>query len=178
MTRSRQSSRHSRPECNCCIWAAKHAAQHPPCRDLVADAAENSCTQRCLLRRRLGCRTLRGRRRSTAGGWPSGACRSALFQDCCAQHRWQVVPPHHGANPGVQRGVAKQLRCASMFCFETAIRMFYWSTLVRCAQDCCAQHRLKAAPLQCVAPSLCMRVFPPFHLFNRLFFFPSADLPA
>ena len=33
----------------------------------------------------------------------------------------------------VQRGVARQLRSASMFCFETAIRMFYWSTLVRSA---------------------------------------------
>jgi hypothetical protein len=43
----------------------------------------------------------------------------------------------------VQRGCATQLRSASMFCFETAIRMFYWSTLVRCVHDCHAQHQLQ-----------------------------------
>jgi hypothetical protein len=40
----------------------------------------------------------------------------------------------HGEKLGerrVQRGCGTQLRSASMFCFETAIRMFYWSTLVR-----------------------------------------------
>lgn len=32
-----------------------------------------------------------------------------------------------------QWGHSLQLRTSPMFCFETAIRLFYWSTLVRCS---------------------------------------------
>lgn len=74
----------------------------------------------------------------------------------------------------MQRGVARQLRSASMFCFETAIRMFYWSTLVRCALGL-----LCTAPVAGCPTSLCCVVALHAMTFAiTSFSFLCADLPA
>ena len=58
-------------------------AQEPPWCALSSWSAEPpNIDKHRLLPCRHGCRTLRGQRRSTAGGWPSGGCSGVLPSSC------------------------------------------------------------------------------------------------